>query len=598
MKKRRLSRMARQIPLIMLGLSFVTARAAEMTKPDLALTGGMVFDGTGAPAREETILIGGGRIVAIGPDVTVPSGLRVIALHGAAVTPGLYDLHTHWTPAGSPADIPGIAQAYLRSGVTTVSDFNEAPEAFAPLREWLSHIPSPHVNYAARISTPGGHGADWADENTTRWISSPDSARAALDAVAAYHPDLIKIFTDGWRYGHMPDNTSMNEATLGAAVAQAHRHGLKVMTHTVTIERGLIAARAGVDALAHGLQDHVLTPDEAQFIRSRNMGDIPTLSVYDPAPWAQSGAKKVVSDTHLFDNALANVGILYRAGVVIGVGTDAGMPATPHGASTLHELELLVRAGLTPAEALVAATRSSAYLLAQDHDRGTLAPGMRADLAVFDGRPWEKIGDIHHLLMTFVDGHMVFGPQSESSLRDWMPVPPARALPAGSVIDDFERIDGRTPLDTLPTEAMDRGPDRSVEVLSVIPRESGEGHILVMTAQMAAQKAPYAGVVFPLSRGAVLPVDVGAGKGIAFEARGRDCPAELIVTGLAGTSWSAPFAVRKDWSTIHVAFTDLRPVKARNSLAWSGRDVTAVELRQSCPAGSNAWLSLDTLRLE
>jgi imidazolonepropionase-like amidohydrolase len=67
------------------------------------------------------------------------------------------------------------------------------------------------------------------------------------------------------------------------------------------------------------------------------------------------------------------------------------MPATPHGPSTLHELELLVRAGLTPAQALKAATHDSAQALAQDGDRGTIAPGQRADILLFDGKPWETL---------------------------------------------------------------------------------------------------------------------------------------------------------------------------------------------------------------
>jgi hypothetical protein len=94
---------------------------------------------------------------------------------------------------------------------------------------------------------PGGHGADWADQSTTRWVNTPEAARAAIEALIPYHPDLIKVFTDGWRYGAAPDNTSMDGWTLSALTDQAHKHDLKVVTHTVTVDRGLLAAHSGVD---------------------------------------------------------------------------------------------------------------------------------------------------------------------------------------------------------------------------------------------------------------------------------------------------------------------------------------------------------------
>ncbi|MBF0861593.1 amidohydrolase family protein [Gluconobacter kanchanaburiensis] len=584
--------MKRNLMTMGLGTVLMLAMAPLTMAETTAIVGGLVFDGTGAPAVHETIVIRDGRIAGLGKDLPVPSDAHVIDVHGMAVTPGLYDLHTHWTVAGEPSDFPSIAAAYLSSGVTTVSDFNEAPEAYAPLRAWLATLEAPHVNFAARISTPGGHGADWADQNTTRWINSPDSAKAAIDAVVAYHPDLIKIFSDGWRYNRMPDNTSMNEATLAAAVAEAHANGLKVMTHTLTVERGLIAARAKVDSLAHGLQDRVLTDAEVRFIRDSGMGEIPTLSVFDPDKWVHSSGHKVVANTTLFDNALRNVRKLFRAGVVIGVGTDAGMPATPHGLSTLHELELLVRAGLTPAQALTAATHSSAVLIGQDRDRGVIAVGMRADITVFDGRPWNRIADIHNVAMTMVDGKPLYG----------LDAPPAAARPgwpapkkAAKLVDDFERPDGRSSLDTLRTNTMDRGPDRTVEVSGVMLRDGGKGHVLFITAVMAQQKTPYAGVSVPLSAGAVLPVDVSSYHGIAFQVRGAACKASLTANGTVGASWSSSFPLSDRWQKIRIPFSGLTATVNPHRREWTGRDITDIEIGLSCAPGSTAWLQADNL---
>src|SRR5690606_14830705 len=173
------------------------------------------------------VLVRGENIDAVGPGLPIPEGVRVVEAGGLALVPGLVDVHTHWTPNARPAALPAIANAYLDAGVTTVADYHQAPEVHAPRREWLAGLAAPTVLFGARMSTPLGHGADWADQATTRWVNSPAAARAAVRELAAYRPDFIKAFTDGWRYNNAPDNTSMDEATLAASVEEAHAHGLR-----------------------------------------------------------------------------------------------------------------------------------------------------------------------------------------------------------------------------------------------------------------------------------------------------------------------------------------------------------------------------------
>src|SRR3546814_4325904 len=95
------------------------------------------------------------------------------------------------------------------------------------------------------MSTPGGHGADWGDTNTAKWVATAESARREVQALQPYRPDYIKAFADGWRYGQLPEETSMNVETLAALADEAHKHGQRVLTHTVTVERGKLAAVAG-----------------------------------------------------------------------------------------------------------------------------------------------------------------------------------------------------------------------------------------------------------------------------------------------------------------------------------------------------------------
>lgn len=583
----------------LLAISCASSHAADAQDlPRTYITGAAVFDGTGTSSHVETVVIAGDRIVAVGKDISIPEGATVIDGHGKTLTPGLFDLHTHWTREGVPATVPQIATAYVQAGVTTVNDFNEAPEAYAPLRSWLATLAAPHVHFAARISTPGGHGADWADQATTQWVTTAEDGRRAVANVLPYHPDLIKAFTDGWRYGLLPDNTSMNEDALAGITSAAHEARLKVLTHTVTVDRGLIAAQAHVDSLAHVLQDRPLTPVEATLIHDSGMGEIPTLAVYDPnknkdMPWDKNPAQRDVR-LQRFAIALKNVKRLYDRGVPVGVGTDAGMPGTPHGTATLHELELLVRAGLKPAQALTAATDTSARLAGLDADRGTIAVGKRADIDLFEGDPSRHIEDIHRLALVLIDGKPVWG-------TDAPPLPATNnataqsAIPAGTaLIDDFERPDGRSSRDTLVTKAPERGPSRSTELAVIMPKEHGKGHVMTITAQMSNQKAPYAGVVIPLSRGAIQPVDASAFHGIRLSLRGSSCTGSVALDRSVQKPLTSQVTVQEEWKTLRIPFSAFHtPATTERPADWKADDLVAVEVGASCPAGQMLWMQVD-----
>ena len=254
---------ARRTLLGATALAMVGGFAAAPQDGVVAIVGATVFDATGAEPYRANVVIRDGRIAEVGPDVRAPRGARIIRAEGKALLPGFWDVHTHWTPAGDPALTPEVATAYVQAGVTTINDFHQPPESFEPRRRWLESLTTPHVNFTARMSTPGGHGADWADQNTTRWANTPEAGRAGVQAIAPYQPDLIKVFADGWRYGQSADNTSMDEWTLKAIVDEAHKIGVRVVTHSVTVERGAVAARAGVDIIAHsvsGLADAACQP--------------------------------------------------------------------------------------------------------------------------------------------------------------------------------------------------------------------------------------------------------------------------------------------------------------------------------------------------
>lgn len=571
------------------GQQIAAARPGQVT----AITDVEVFDATGAAPWRGTVLVQDGKILEAGPKVKAPRGAKVIKGNGRALLPGFYDVHTHWGPRGTPADLPEVAANYLAAGVTTVLDFHQPPEAFQPRREWLAEIPSPHVYMVARMSTPGGHGADWSDESTTKWVSTEESAQRAVQELVPYKPDYIKVFTDGWRYERSPEETSMNEEALEALAAEAHTNNIRILTHTVTSARGALAARAGVDIIAHSLQDRALREEEVADIVTSGLFYAPTLAIYEPrrpgAPELDMENAAVRQRVYKYGVAEENLRTLFAAGVPVALGTDAGIGGLVHGEGSLREMELLVAAGLSPADALMAATSVSARALGLAEDRGTIEAGKRADLVILDGKPWENISDVRKTSLVLVDGALVFDAANPPE-----PLPltlPAR--PAAPLIDDFERADGRTAIDTLPVTDLDFGMERSVITFTRRPREEGD-HVLSVTARMARKEAPMAGVIFPLSRGSVIPADVTGYEGISTEIFGSG-DYTLRVLSMQGV-WEATVSAGEGWNTLNVPFTNFAySGNADPAPAWTGDDLLQVGVLVKREAGETAWFEIDDI---
>ncbi len=249
---------------------------------------------------------------------------------------------------------------------------------------------------------------------------------------------------------------------------------------------------------------------------------------------------------------------LHEAGIPVGVGTDAGMPGTFHGYATLRELELLVEAGLTPLEAIAAGTGVSARALAVDADRGTIAAGKLADLVLIDGRPDERIGDIEKTARVFRGGTELDLHALESAIQSKPPTPlPVHEMPPA--IDDMERTDGRTLLNTLRVNGTDAGTDHSRMMFLPIVR-SGHDHALMVEARMAAKEHPFVRLEIPLTEGAVELADVSRYRGVSFDARGEGAFRLLINSYGVRTNdpFASPFSVTAEWGKIRIPFATLR----------------------------------------
>jgi len=147
--------------IVVLTIFVVAALLAQPQGAVIAIRGARVVDGTGAPAKLATVLIRGERIEAVGENLAIPAGARVIDAQGLTLIPGLFDLHTHLqsaTVTGLSGDLGKNLKAYLAAGVTTVVNFSGSPETFEPIRRLVAEgvLPSPRLLLAARFSPPGG----------------------------------------------------------------------------------------------------------------------------------------------------------------------------------------------------------------------------------------------------------------------------------------------------------------------------------------------------------------------------------------------------------------------------------------------------------
>lgn len=380
------------------------------------------FDGARLVPRG-TVVVDGGRIAAAGPKVRPPRGAEVIDGSGATLLPGFIDAHTHTYG-------PGLERA-LVFGVTTELDMFADPEAMRFLREEQAATGAPgraDVRSAGFLATAaGGHGTQYGLPVPT--LAGPEEAQAWVDARLAEGSDYIKIVSeDGAAYGRT--RPALDNATIAALIQAAHRRRRLAVVHVTTQERARAAVEAGADGLVHIFVDEEPEPDFAPLLARKKTFVVPTLSVSESATGVASGESLAVDArlapfltpdevTNLrqsfttrpeapnrLEHAFAAVRRLRAARVRILAGSDAPNPGTANGASIHREMELLVQAGLTPLEALAAATSAPAKAFGLA-DRGRIARGLRADLVLVRGNPRQDITATRDILRIWKGGHPV-----------------------------------------------------------------------------------------------------------------------------------------------------------------------------------------------
>jgi imidazolonepropionase-like amidohydrolase len=348
-------------------ISSVAGPASDTT---LVLRGGHWLDArTGRLHPNGAIVVRGGRIVALErPDArwTPPAGARVVDLDGRTVLPGLIDAHVHLT-LGDP---DSNALATLRAGFTTVVDLGSADGAGVKLRNAIAdrRLPGPRVIAAG--SWIGAKGGVCEFGGATVNGASEAALRATSDLEAG--ADVLKVCVTGWPKDAVafPDSVELKAEPLAAVMRVARTRHRMVFAHAIGQAGALLAASQGVRALAH---TPVVDAAAAAALGRSGVWVISTLASLGPRP----GGPEV----------LASFRRLLTAGVPIVLGTDAGV--LPHGRNA-RELVALTDAGLTPAEALRAATVDAASLVERG-DLGEIKVGAVGDFVVVAGDPLQDI---------------------------------------------------------------------------------------------------------------------------------------------------------------------------------------------------------------
>jgi imidazolonepropionase-like amidohydrolase len=396
------------------------AMAAAANAETYAIQAGHLIVDAAQPARgASTVIVDNGRIARIDSGFTAPAGAKVVDERSRTVMPGMTDVHVHLTGTSGEPWYMGFTQKYsapyaatvglthalemAQGGFTTVRDLGGDTGAVIAIRDAVAEgrFPGPRIKVAGEpLSIIGGHAdaatglppelAEAVDEAhlSPSVCTGPDECQKVVRHLAAAGVDVIKIMATG---GVLDPGTRgleqhFTDAEMKAICDMAHFMGLKVAAHAHGAKGIDAAVRAGVDSIEHGT-----------FVDDQGIKDMKARGTYYVATlMAFSGVERVMGSGKLAPASEAKarqtfavwgkgLNMAYRAGVNIALGTDSAV--APHTEAN-KELELMVtKGGMSPRDALIAATKGGPALMGLSSVTGTLDPGKSADLIAVDGDP-------------------------------------------------------------------------------------------------------------------------------------------------------------------------------------------------------------------
>ncbi len=396
------------------------------------LSGGRIYDGTGAAPSDADLAIDGGWIVDIAPRL---DGDERVDVTGSTLLPGFFDCHTHvlvshvdeWRNLQTPFSYRFFEAARnlavtLEIGITTVRDAGGADLGIKKAQaDGLVAGPRLQISLSM-ISQTGGHGDSWVASGIrvpffvphpgvpTTIVDGPDEMRRTVRELVRNGADVIKVATSGGVLSprDKPTHAHLRDDELAVLVAEATAAGIPVMAHAQASDGIKNAVRAGIRSIEHGIY---LDDEAIQLMLDRGTYLVPTLVA--PTGVVKAAAAGASIPEGALEKAREVIEIhrdsfrrAVAAGVRIAMGTDSGV--TPHG-ENLDELALMGDGGMSPQQVWQATTSAAAELLGVADELGTLEVGKRADVVVLEGDPEDLTNLRSRVAAVYQDGVRVAG---------------------------------------------------------------------------------------------------------------------------------------------------------------------------------------------
>jgi imidazolonepropionase-like amidohydrolase len=545
-----------------------------------------VFDGKSAH-EHRSVLVHDGLIADGDYRGKVPAGARVVDGKGRTLLPGLIDAHVHtWRYFELPLVFGVTTQVDMFTGVPVMQRIKKA------MAEGRNGGEADVFSAGTLVTAPGGHGTEYPVPIPT--LEKGGDAQAFVDARIAEGSHFIKVvMEDGFGDHHF---NSLDPATVKAVIDAAHKRGKLAVVHISTLANARAALEAGADGLAHLFVGAKISQEDADALarlaQEKGAFVVPTFSVLesiagekprdllddpdvaglldrDQRGALQTGYGPVPRPAILAAPKMVT-SALRRAGVPVLAGTDAGNAGTQYGASLHHELAALVDAGLSPREALVAATSAPAKAFRLGL-RGQIAKGYKADLVLVEGNPLQDIAATRRIVEVWKDG------ESTAAIRDAQRRHVAQessgaqplALPADGRISLLKDGKLASPFGTgwFPSTDKFAGGVSTVELGTQAAQEGGAA--IAIEAQVKPGFAyPWAGAAFMPGAQPMLGADLSRAKVIRFRVRGdgHKYTVSVASTGMA-IPRSVAFDTGAEWKEVAIPFS-----------AFAGVDSSAVTM--------------------